>query len=339
MKNNSVILAILILSASLLLSSCESTSTPPDTAVVFTDSTLFILSEGAFGSSNAQLDVYSLKNNTLSSDIVKPLGDVGNDVQFFGKRLFIVLENSNKVLSVNPDSVADRTSIPLQIGATPFKMAKVSANEVWVTEFKNNAIAVIDPNTSTLTSSIPLDASQTEISIYNGKAFILTNANNLEVLDIASKSILSNKYIGDYPAQIVIDTARNKIIIVTYGDAFVTKTLPKILWVDPATYAITDSITVSAPDFINQIIPAGNKAFVLYGDRLAILDLATHSIGGFAAKGYYKGMFDARTNQLILGAGDYTSPGSVDILDASTGNLLKTFSSGILPGHFLIYRK
>lgn len=334
---------IIILSAlwsTLALVSCESTTTPPGpTNAKFTDSTLFIVSEGGFGNNNAQLDGYSLKKDSLISKLINPLGDIGDDIQIFGKRLYIVLENSNKILSVNPDSVADHISIQFPAGSTPYNMAMVSSSEVWVSEFGARQIGVMNPATNSLTSSIQIDTSLSYISVFNGKAYLLTNGNKLEVLDIATKNVLSNKYIGDYPAEISIDTSRNSIIVLTYGDAFVAKTLPKILWVDPATYKVTDSISIASPGFINQIVMAGAKAFLTYGSKLSVLDLITHKITDLNSTQYYKGMYDPVTNEVILGRGSYSAPGDVDILDAATGNVKKTFPSGILPGHFAIYRK
>jgi hypothetical protein len=69
------------------------------------------------------------------------------------------------------------------------------------------------------------------------------------------------------------------------------------------------------------------------------LDLSSHKVSAFIHTSYYKGIFDVSTNELIVGRGSFTAPGNVDILDASTGTVKYTFSSGILPGHFIIYRK
>ncbi len=337
MKKYLFLFATALLSA--FLSSCESTTTPSTGNAVFTDSTLFILSEGGFGKNNAELDGYSFKKDSLSRNIIQPLGDIGNDIQIFGKRVYAVMENSNKIISINPDSAADHVSIQFPAGSTPYNMAAVSASEVWVSELYGKEIAVINVNSNTLTSSISIDTSLAYISVFNGKAYLLTNANNLEVIDIATKNVLSNKYIGDYPAQIVIDSSRNSIIVLTYGDAYVAKTLPKILWIDANTFAVKDSITIAKSDFVNQMILAGSKVFLTYGTRLDMLDLATHKISPFLTTVYYKGIYDSPTNTLIVGRGSFSAAGNVDILDATSGVVKKTFPAGILPGHFVIYRK
>ncbi len=340
MKNTNKILTLLLLAFSTILYSCESTVSPKPPEVTITGTTLFIVSEGGFGKNNAQLDAYSIKGNdtTFTQNIIQPLGDIGNDIQFFGKKLYIVLENSNKIEVVNPDSIADRTSIQFPGQVTPFKMAQVSSTEVWVTEFKNKQIAVMNLNSNTLTSTINIDTAQQDIGIFGGKAFICTNSNKLEVIDVATKQVLSNKYIGDSPAQVMIDSSRSSVIVLTYGNFGVSQ--PKILWVDPVTFSITDSITLPSTDFINVLIPAGSVAYVTYGDRTDKLDLATHKFSSFLTKGYYKGYFDPVNNELILGdAKDFSSPGVVDIFDATSGTLKKTLNSGVSPGHFAIYRK
>src|SRR5882762_7950085 len=97
----------IVIFACAFFTGCETTTTPGGGTNTFTDSTLFSLSEGGFGSSNSRLDAYSMKTNTLTSDILPSLGDVGNDIQLFGKRVYVVVENSNKIVSVNPDSTSD----------------------------------------------------------------------------------------------------------------------------------------------------------------------------------------------------------------------------------------
>jgi hypothetical protein len=312
--------------------------TPSPNNATFTDSTLFIVSEGNYGKNNAELDGYSLKKDSLSKDIINPLGDIANDIQIFGKRMYVLLENSNKILNVNPDSIADRTSIQFTAGVTPFKMARVSPSEVWVTEFTGNHIDIMNLNSNSLVSSISVDTGLTDIGILGGKAFICTNANKLEVIDVQTRQVLSNKYLNDYPSQVITDSAHNAVIVLTSGSS--TKDPGKIFWIDPATYNTTFSLAIDTLTYVNSIVPAGSKAFILYGDKVGALDLAAKSMTTLIAKGYYKGLYDATTNQLILGdAKDYSSPGVVDIYDATSGQLLKSIPSGIIPGHFVIYRK
>ncbi|MEI8134530.1 MAG: hypothetical protein WCH46_05545 [bacterium] len=336
MLRNTVLLLTIIFA--LGLSSCEKVTAPRQLNATFTDSTLFVLSEGLFGNNNAELDGYSLKKDVLQKSIISPLGDVGNDIQIIGNRLYVLLENSNKILSVNPDSTNDRFAINFPNGSTPYNMAKVSETEIWVSELTSKNVGVFNPQNNSF-FSIPIDTSLAYLSIFKGKAYLLTNANMLEVLDVATWAVLGKTYMGDYPAQICIDTARNSLLVLIYGDASVAKTASKIFWVDPTTYKKTDSVTIASTDFANQMILTGTKAFLTFGDRLGYLNLDSHTLFKFNDSVYYKGIYDPFNDQLILGKGSYTAPGNVDIVDATTGAVKKTFGGGLLPGHFAIYRK
>nr|WP_319999807.1 YncE family protein [uncultured Draconibacterium sp.] len=65
----------------------------------------FLLNEGNMGSNKASLDYFDYKNGTYTKNIfaernpgiVQELGDVGNDLQIYGNKLYAVINNSNLV--------------------------------------------------------------------------------------------------------------------------------------------------------------------------------------------------------------------------------------------------
>src|ERR1051325_11024603 len=118
-KYISVFIALLL---GTFLSSCESTTPPATCSQSFTDSTLFTLSEGGLGKNNAELDAYRLKDNSLATNIISPLGDIGNDIRIFGNKVYVLLENSNKIIAFDPASPCTATSIDFPNGSTPYNM-------------------------------------------------------------------------------------------------------------------------------------------------------------------------------------------------------------------------
>lgn len=66
---------------------------------------MYLLNEGNMGSNKCTLDYLDLENGTYvrnfyaerNPNVVKELGDVGNDVQIYGSRLYVVVNCSNKV--------------------------------------------------------------------------------------------------------------------------------------------------------------------------------------------------------------------------------------------------
>ncbi|WP_231477611.1 DUF5074 domain-containing protein [Prevotella sp. HUN102] len=73
---------------------------------------LYILNEGNMGTNKATLDYLDLTTGTYSRNIypsrnpnmVKELGDVGNDIKIYGNSLWMVINQSNKVEVGCPNS-------------------------------------------------------------------------------------------------------------------------------------------------------------------------------------------------------------------------------------------
>ena len=72
----------------------------------------YLLNEGNFQANNSSLDYMNLLSGTytrniyatLNPNVVKELGDTGNDLQIYGSRLYVVLNSSNKVEVLNAQS-------------------------------------------------------------------------------------------------------------------------------------------------------------------------------------------------------------------------------------------
>lgn len=82
----------------------------------------YILNEGNMGSNKSTLDFYDFSTGTYrrniyaeaNPDVVKELGDVGNDLKIYGNKLYAVINNSNKIEVMDAKTVKRITSIPLR---------------------------------------------------------------------------------------------------------------------------------------------------------------------------------------------------------------------------------
>ena len=86
---------------------------------------MYLLNEGNMGSNKASLDYLDLSATTPTApyvrniyaernpDVVKELGDVGNDVQIYGSKLWIVVNASNKVEVATANSCKRLTTIDI----------------------------------------------------------------------------------------------------------------------------------------------------------------------------------------------------------------------------------
>ena len=130
MKNNKLIY-VLILAAIVCVTSCrKEEEIVPSTSlqVVYPDPNpgeikgFFLLNEGNMGTNQASLDYYDYETGVYTRNIygernpyeVKDLGDVGNDIQIYGDKLWAVINCSNyvEVMDVNTAKHITKIAIP-----------------------------------------------------------------------------------------------------------------------------------------------------------------------------------------------------------------------------------
>ena len=340
MKNSRLYLVLAILLGSIALSSCESTTKPEDAV---------------------------------------PIGDVGNDLQYINGKLYAVLDNSDKILVGTPSSSTSERMFILSQGAfgknnaridswnmndstlttnlfttsnqqhsaiefpaksAPWKIMQISATEALAAEFYTGNMAVIDLNSNTISSTINIGAGQNSLASIGNMVYATTDKNTLVSVNKTTKAVRTLTYIGETPMQIIADSTHNKLIVLTAGN-YSPKTEGKILFVDPASFAITDSIKIDTLSYINQLILAGDKVYILFGDAVKVLDLGSKLIlpDALFTKPYYAGYFDAPKNMLYLGtAVDFQSNDVVDIFDLGSRTLKRTLNLGIAPSFFAVVR-
>ncbi|MCJ7934383.1 MAG: YncE family protein [Chryseobacterium sp.] len=82
----------------------------------------YMLNEGNMGSNKCTLDFFDYTKGTyyrniyaeINPNVVKELGDVGNDIKVYGSKLYIVVNVSNKIEVLDAKTAKRITSIPLQ---------------------------------------------------------------------------------------------------------------------------------------------------------------------------------------------------------------------------------
>lgn len=336
MKNSIVSFALI---ATLALASCESTTENITPGTSSKGDRVFILDEGNFGSSNAHLDVYNWTTDSLHTNIVDPLGDVGNDLQLINGKLYAVLDNSSKVEVINPDSTSDRTSIAFPAGSAPAKIVQISATEALVPELYNAEIAVINLGTNMITSTIPVNGGQYSIAMLGGKAYSASSVGKLFAIDAITKTVIdSTTWLNANPSQVLADSANNALVVVTSGDY---KTIPsKIQWVNSTTMQVTDSIVFSTAIGITTIFMGNGSIYVCYfGKNSQVINTITHTISDdpLLTKAYVGGYYDAAKQLLYMGTvSDYQHNDQVDIFDMASKSLKKSLTVGIAPSFFAV---
>ena len=146
---------------------------------------MYVLNEGNMGSNKASLDYLDLQTGQYHQDVyeqanptvVQGLGDVGNDLGVYGSRLYIVVNNSNKVEVVNANTVKRIGQVNIQnCRNVIFNNGKayVSAYLGIVGDPKapNGAVYEIDTATLQVTRKVTVGRQPEELAIVNNKLYV-----------------------------------------------------------------------------------------------------------------------------------------------------------------------
>ena len=177
-------LCLLFLPSLLLLQSCEDQIIGPPLVGPLGDERVAVLCEGNFMWGNAKLDVLStdtsgtkIWNNAFESVNSKPIGDVLQSGLVAGKNLFLSVNNSGKVLALDPITLKQtKSNTTLK---SPRNLLMVGS-QLWVSDLYANKISVLDTSNLKTVKEIPV-AGWTETMVRWGE-FVAVAAYKGEVL-------------------------------------------------------------------------------------------------------------------------------------------------------------
>lgn len=201
----------------------------------------FITNEGGFNKQNAEVSFLTKDMNLLQNDIFKAnnnesLGDVLQTMAFSGNSAYLVINNSNKI------EIVDRVT------------------------FKKKA---------TVTSNID----NPRYIAFSGNKYFVTNNNFFDVMKLNVYNTADNSFVSsiDFPrtAEKVVE-AGGKIVVQTDGVTYETvapygelATGYSVTIVDPASNAVSSTITLPSNGIIRDLISYNGDAYVLASGNAA----------------------------------------------------------------------
>lgn len=343
---------MIIFSVVLFLFSCRKdeppakSENPADTApVVAPQSGVFIINEGNFTWGNSSISYYNYADSTITEDIFqmannRSLGDVGQSMEIFNGKAYVVVNNSGKVEVVNP---ADFKSIATITGlASPRYFLGVAPDKAYVTDFKSNAVAVVDLNSNAVIKHISCPGWTEELVLANEKAFI-TNIfrEYIYVVDTSTDAIEDSIKTGYGPSSIRKDI-NGKLWVLCSGNDTIKASLHRI---NPANKEV--ELTFSFPnnsDSPGKLEINGTKDTLYYlnkGVYQLSIDAASLSASPVVAQDgslfYGLGIEPGTGIIYVVDAIDYVQKGIISRYRPD-GTFIDSFKAGIIPGDFYFYR-
>ncbi len=318
---------------------------------------VFITCEGNFMYGNASLSFYDKEEKRVYNQIYAarnnaPLGDVAQSVTRIGGKLYIVVNNSGKIVVANSQTIGFEGVIP---GLTsPRYIHLVNENKAYVSDLYARAITIINPKNNTITGRIDVSDGKKlyqrhateQFAEAEGKIFVTCWSNDeyILVIDCGNDIVTDSIKTPLQPKDIVVDK-NNKLWVMCdggYEGSPLGNTPPALLRIDPVTLTIEQKFSFSQNnDAPTQL--AINSTF----DTLLFVSGGVHKMGVdsrylpdvpfIPASGhlYYSLGVDPYNDEIYLAdAIDYTQS-AIIYRYSKAGKLIDSFKVGITPGSYL----
>lgn len=308
---------------------------------------VFITNEGNFGWGNASVCYYyNLSDSTVADNIFteankRPLGDVCQSMEIFNDRGYLVVNNSSKIEVINP---YDFTSIAtINNLASPRYFLGINSSKAYVTDYKSNAISVVDLNTNTKVKEIPCRGWTERLMLVDGKAFVTNMRSSYIYLVNTDEDRIEDSILVGYASNSICLDKNGKLWVLCGGDRDKQK-LAGLYKISLPDRKVEQFLPFpSATDSPGHLAINNSKEVLYYLNNgvynIKIIETSLPEvplISGNTFLFYGLGISPNNGDIFVSDAIDYQQKGIVYRYNSS-GKLLSSFHAGIIPGGFYFY--
>ena len=299
---------------------------------------VLIGNEGNFQNGNASLSSYNINTQQTTNNIYQAInqeviGDVLHSIYHSDHLLYLVVNNSGKVIAIDDESLEKKMEIRNLI--SPRKIIKVDNSKFYISDLYASEVTVYK-NYDGAIGKIPVNGWCEDIIIQNGKAYISNITNNqLYVVSTSNDNIFDSISVGSNPVSIKEDS-RGNIWVLCQGN-LTNNENPSISIIETNTNLIIKSFTLtnnfSYPSSLDIDIQTNQIYFInkhIYKIQ-NLDDTVANEIWFNNNNNFYNLKINPYTKDVyITDAKDYVQNGTLYIID-SIGKFVEEIATGIIP--------
>ncbi|NQY09492.1 MAG: YncE family protein [Flavobacteriales bacterium] len=310
--------------------------------------TVFVINEGNFQWGNSSITYYNIDSSIASQNVFEEvngtgLGDVAQSMVIHNEKGYIVVDNSSKIEVVDIKTFESVGTINGLVA--PRYIQIINDNKAYVTDIYADYISIFDPESMVVTGQVDIMGHTEAMVLVNDKVYITNSdtssvyGNRVYVVDANTDEEITNFEVAKSPNSAVLD-ANGKVWVLSSGGY--EKEIPELIQIDPSDNSIIQTFAFpSLADSPNKlkINGTGDTLYYLNGGVFnmsiynAILP-ATEFIDGDGHLFYGLGVDPNGGDIYVADAIDYVQKGRVYTYGSSSGTLINSFASGIIPGDF-----
>lgn len=332
---------LLLLFIPILITSCERgniiTPDPPPSVSI---TGAYILAEGGFSPGSAVLSFYNIPENIFTENIFNPgsLGLFPSGIVQHNGFLYVTeqgnfgspgkvykLDSNGTVITVNPS-----------VGINPYGIT-IANGKVYVTNGPASNVSVLDENTLSLITTVPVGEYPQEITSFGTRVYVCNTSewggnadSTVSVINALNDTVEKTITVRKDPTSIVVNNDYRIVVGCGGGSGM-------IYYIDKDTLGIADSAFI--PDGFGKEIAVDKESSNIYfisgnGNivRLNQQNKFTEIVIQAPVTSLYYGYnFDWRNRKhYVLDARNFVSPGRMEIFSIG-GTLERTLTTGISP--------
>ena len=323
------------------ISSCEDQVIGPPLVAPIGNDRVAVLCEGNFMWGNAKLDIIStdssgtkIWNNAYEAINNKPIGDVLQAGLLAGNNLFLSVNNSGKVIGLDPKTLQlKKSNVNLK---SPRQLLLVNGN-LWVSDLYANKITVLDTANLKTVKEISVHGWTETMVMWGGHVAVACYKGQVLLLDSMDMSI-------------------KKTLTVDTGALYLAVDASNQLWVGSsskgksaiAAFAMNSQVQVAYWTLfgdIGSLQVSRNKStlFVSWKNRVysfrsdAQSEINVSLLLDVGIKQLYGYLYDAKNNVFYLAdAKDYVSSGEITRIPMDDPSKIKVMPCGVNPSGFVV---
>jgi hypothetical protein len=344
--NKNLFFGLYVIVVLLLQTACIPTEPIKNTPPTANTTGVMIICEGSFNNGNGSLSWYDNTAKTLQNDVFKTannyaLGDVVQSFYFYGNKLYLVVNNSGKIVALDPTTFKAVSTINNL--TSPRYFLPLGANKAWVTNFTlsgNTVINEVDLSNNAVTHIIPTNWCEQLVQAADGSVWTgVMRTNMLLRLDPATRRITDTLRLSDSPQDLQLD--KNGKLWVACTGGFVGD-IPTLSCVNIATRRVEQTFSWAAGSGGANFLRTNTNRDTLYYInaqkvwRLPITATALPTapvISGNWQYAYGLGIEPYNSSIWVADAKDFTQRGEV-LRYQNNGTFINVLTVGIAPNGF-----
>ncbi len=313
---------------------------------------IFVTNEGNFTQGNSSLSFINEDFSNIENDVFfninnQHLGDVTQSISIIGDKVYLVVNNSNKIEVATKDEMERLGTIASHLDNPRYTQATVG-NKAFVscwgstTDVTDDYLAVINTLNDSFLFKIPVDLGPEKMTANDNFLFVAHKGawgTNNKVTAINLTSLNKTEItVGDRPNSLVLDNGF--LWVLSGGEPSWTgnETAGKLSVIDINTMNVTQEFNFATNQHPNHLNIEGGKIYYNIGNNVYEMEKTAYTLPSSAFCTFDgTGIYNMETNDgkiFISDAKDYQQEGDIVIYNISNAQKEKTLTAGIIPGDF-----